>query len=266
MQIFRSLSKNFSKIKPYLIQANMNISLEEHVSRSFTSAIVATVGITIVGLLVSGLTIWIIPLFFAAFLFTLYMFINYPYVLARKRMRMIDRELLFAGKHLLISLKSGVPLYTALGGLTSGYGELSEEMKKIVEKVSVGIPLHEAMKQVAETTPSQNLRRMLMQLVNSLLFGSEVTRACEAIVEEISKNQEVEIREYGQKLNPTVIGFLVLGIVFPSIGVAFAIIISTLFPSVAPLTDFSLVVIFLVIIVVQYMFISLVRSQRPQVL
>lgn len=251
-----------------MVQADLKYSLEEHVTRALVFSLVAAAVLTTLAFVVilKKLTLLVVLAFVLFFFLSFYMTVSYPYVLARKRMKDIDSELLFAGKHLLISLRSGVPLFASIGGLSSDYGELSKEMRKIVDLVSVGVPLHDAMKKVAEQTPSRNLRRLLMQLVNSLLFGSEVTVACEAIVNEIAKEIEVEIREYGQKLNPVVIGFLVLGIVFPSIMVAFAIIISTLFSAAVQIEDGTLFAFMLIIALVQFVFLSIMKSQRPKVL
>ncbi|MEM4367715.1 MAG: type II secretion system F family protein [Candidatus Anstonellales archaeon] len=268
MAIVNLLAKNFKHIQPYLIQADMKISLEEHIQRSLVSALFLAIALTLVVFLafLRKFDIILIPLFIVFYFFGLYLFINYPYVVARRRAKEIDNELLFAGKHLLISLKSGVPLFVAIGGLTKGYGELSKEMKKIVDLVSIGVPLHTAMKQVAEQTPSTSLRRMLMQLVNSLLFGSEVTNACQAIVDEIAKDMELEVKEYGQKLTPIVLGFLILGIIFPAISVAFAIVISTLIGGIIKLNEITLIVFFIIIAMFQYVFLNIMKNQRPRVI
>lgn len=268
MSLVQWVSQKFIYIKKYLQQAGINESLDSYIKKvlifSFLSSCVF--GLFVFLLFLKSLSLLLLLVVIASFVTFFYFGINYPYIVAKNRSRDIDAELMFGGRHLLISLKSGVPLFNALGGLTRGYGELSVEIRKIIDLVSVGVPLHDAMKQVAEQTPSRNLRRLLMQLVNSLLFGTEVHIACESIVYEIAKETEIEVREYGQKLNPIVIGFLILGIVFPSIFVAFSIIVSTLFSTVVRLEDISLFIFFLIILIIQIAFVLMVKSNRLKVL
>jgi len=255
-------------MKQYMVQADLKYSLEEHISKSLVFSFIAAILLTLLAflLVIKQVNIFLLLAFVVFFFGAFYMSISYPYVLAQRRMRDIDSELLFAGKHLLILLRSGVPLFEAMSSFSTGYGELSKEMRKIVDLVTVGVPFHEAMKKVAEQTPSRSLRRLLMQLVNSLLFGSEVTTACEAIVNEIAKEMEIEVREYGQKLNPIVISFLVIGIISPSIVIAFVIIISSLFSAVVSIEEIALFSSLLIIALIHFVFFSLITAQRPKVL
>jgi flagellar protein FlaJ len=178
------------------------------------------------------------------------------------RERNIDKDLLFAGRQLLIEIRGGIPLYDAISHLTKDYGEVSAVFKEIIDKTNLGVPLDVAMEDVAEETPSKPFKRLILQIVNSIRSGSDIAVSLETILEQMSQEQIIEIQAYGQKLNPLGMFYLLFGIIVPSLGIALMVTLLT-FTGVAFSWEF-LVGMLLVIVIIQYIFLTMIESSRPR--
>ncbi|MBI5051198.1 type II secretion system F family protein [Candidatus Micrarchaeota archaeon] len=209
--------------------------------------------------------LYLIPVFLLYLILTIYYFMLYPDVAIIQRSKRLDSELVFAGRHLVIALRSGMPLFEALIGISEGYGDISKEFNKIVEKVTVGIPLSQAIREVTQHNPSKAFVRILTQIANSLSSGANVGDSLEAVLDQISREQMIELKEYGQKLTPMVMFYMIFGIILPSLGVAFAIILFSLISS----STFGfgpdlLIYVFGLIAVIQFLFLAMVENSRPR--
>jgi len=207
----------------------------------------------------------LVPLAPAYYILMVFYFMLYPQVKKIQRAKRIDQELVFAGRHLLIEIKSGIPLFDAMVGISRDYGEVSREFNKIVEKITLGQPVSLAMREVAEYNPSPSFNRVILQLVNSITSGSDVASSLESVLEQVSKEQIVQLKEYGQKLNPLVMFFMIFGIIMPSLGVAFLVILLSFVGGGISISGQTvLAVIFGLIFMMQFVFLSMVETARPR--
>jgi hypothetical protein len=84
-----------------------------------------------------------------------------------------------------------------------------------------------------------------------------------AVLEEITSEQDLEIKRYGKKLNTVVIFYMLAAVVIPSIGMTIFIVISSFINFTVSVNHFLVVIMFIVII--QFLFISVFKSVRPTV-
>ncbi len=190
---------------------------------------------------------------------------RYPEAKIIKRRKEIETELIFAGRHVFIALRAGMPLFDSLVGVSSGYGTVSEEFRKIIEKINLGVPMGQAIRESGADSPSNAYSRIMMQLSNALSSGADVASSLEVVLNQIAKEQAISLKEYGHKLNPMVMFFMIFGIVFPSLGVAFAIILFSLVSGgMIGINSISLIYIIAFIAVVQFVFLSVMESARPR--
>ncbi len=264
-----SIASHFPHVKRALLQADMRYTPAGFVKSCFANAalIAALLGMLTWALMRENAqaVFWVaglVPVYYSgAFVYCMY----YPVVKAKIRARDIDQELVFAGRHLLIELQSGVPLFDSLLGVTRDYGEVSAEFNKVVEKVTLGMPLGMALHDVAEGNPSQFFRRMVLQMANSIASGSDVSAALESSLEQISREQVIAIKAYGQKLNPLIMFFMIFGIIMPSLGVAFMIILSSFLGGTGlSFGSSALFGVMVAVAMVQFIFMTLVESSRPK--
>ena len=181
----------------------------------------------------------------------------------RKRASEIDREVLFAGRYILVKLYAGRPLLNALLESSKSYGVASKYIKEILDDIDTGNPIEKALEKAMVYSPSEKFGKILFQVNNALKLGIDVTKPLESVIEEITIEQEIEVKRYGKKLNTIVIFYMLLAIVLPSIGMTLLIVISSFINFPIGLKEFSVVILFIVII--QLIFISTFRAIRPQV-
>lgn len=209
-----------------------------------------------------GITI-IAFLFPISFLILLSYFLRFPEMKIIKRGKEIERESVFVGRFLLIEMASGIDLYSALKGVAKNFPHSGKVFKQIIDNVRMGTGIEDALKTAVEECPARNLRRLMWQVMNSLQTGTDITKSLTSITEQISKEQMIEIKQYGKKLNPLAMFYMVIAVIIPSLGISLLIILSTL-------VNFSISLPLLLIIAaavgfIQFMFISMIKSSRPAV-
>jgi pilus assembly protein TadC len=149
-------------------------------------------------------------------------------------------------------------------GVTRDYGEISKEFNKIVEKITLGVPSTVALHEVADQSPSTYLRRVLLQIANSVTSGSDVADSLESVLDQVSKEQIIMLKEYGQKLNPLVMFYMLFGVIIPSLGVAFMIIVFSVIGAGFESMGLALMIGVLgAVIVLQFLFLTVAENSRP---
>lgn len=181
----------------------------------------------------------------------------------KKRERDVNKEVLFVGRYLLVKLYSGRPLLNAMIETAEGRGVASKYIKEIVDDIGTGSTIEDALNNAMIYSPSDKLRKILFHINNALQLGIDVTKPLESVLEEITREEELEIKKYGKKLNTLVIFYMLGAVILPSLGVALFIVISSFINLSIGLGDLLIVLSFLVII--QFVFITLFRSIRPMV-
>ncbi|MEW5996627.1 MAG: type II secretion system F family protein [Candidatus Micrarchaeota archaeon] len=259
----------YTGLKKKLVMAGMEKTPEEFLDRAVGSAAILTVLLMVATALffntVNAEILWLVPLFFVYLFLSFQYFMLYPDVKIAKRRRDIDYELVFAGRHLLIALKSGMPLFDSLVGVSKGYGAVSDEFNRIVEKVTLGVSMTQAIREVIQNCPSNDFNRIMLQIANSISSGSDVADSLEVVLNQVFREQVIALKAYGQKLNPLVMFYMIFGIIFPSLGLAFAVILFSLLGAGRfGVTASLLVLVFLLIAIVQFLFLAMVESSRPK--
>jgi len=259
----------FPEIKKKLTMANRKESPAEFVEKAINSTIFISLGLLLLtAMFLNSMSMPYIYLILFVIVYPILLFkyfLLYPDVAIIQRRKAIDYEIVFAGRHLVIALRAGMPLFDAIRGGSEGYGEVSKEFNIIVEKVMIGTPISQAIREVAQNNPSKNFVRIITQIANALSSGANVADSLDAVLDQISKEQVIELKEYGQKLTPMVMFFMIFGIILPSLGVAFMIILLSLIPTgKISFNSYILVFAFAFIAIVQFLFLALVESSRPK--
>ncbi len=191
----------------------------------------------------------------------------YPEAAILRRQKEMDYEIVFAGRHIVIALQSGMPLFDTFAGASSGYGAVSREFNKIVDQVVLGVPLTQAIREVVQYNPSKYFTRMLMQIANAVSSGADVGSSLESVLDQISKEQMISLKEYSQKLTPLVMFYMVFGIIVPSLGVVLGtVIFSAISGGKFGFSSGILVIVFFLIAIIQFLFLGFIESSRPKYL
>jgi len=263
-----ALSKKMPLLKTDLEQGKIGVEPREYVSTVFVTTLFYLLLFFFLFIFLGlVLQINLFPVNFlmplAACIFVFFAGLYYPRVVARRRMRQLERNLVPALRHLLIEVKSGVPLFNAMAGITKGYGEVSEEFKVIVKDINTGSKEVTALNAAVKRNPSFSFRRGIWQISNAITSGADVGDALEAIIEDLTKEQVTSIRRYGQELNPWTLIYMVAAVIIPSLGVTFLVVISAFSGAVIPKIIYPLIVAEL--LGFQIFFMNFVKSKRPAI-
>jgi pilus assembly protein TadC len=224
---------------------------------------VMTPVIFLVGYLARGKPDFLLPLavggIFSAFVF--FYLLRYPKFVAFRRIKKLEKDLLNSLQHILIEIKAGVPLFNAMIGITEGYGEVSDEFRIVVKEINAGIAEIKALERASLRNPSLHFRRSLWQITNAMKAGSDVASALEAIVSNLTQEQIIAIRRYGQELSPFTLMYMLVAVIMPTLGITFLIILSSFAGLKIP--DFTFPMILLVLTVFQYFYIGIIKTKRP---
>jgi flagellar protein FlaJ len=201
-----------------------------------------------------------IVLFFAAVIYIM----SYPKLLVKKRVKDADRNLMHALKHMLIHIKSGVPMYDSFVSLSgSGYGVLSEEFGELVKEVDSGTSMDAALDELAIRNPSQDLRRVIWQISNGLKAGSDMGSVIGGMIENMSKEKMLKIRSYGSELNPLTLVYMMIAVIIPALGVTMLIVLSSF--SGIKLGEPLFLGILALVAFLQFMYMGIIKSRRPNI-
>ncbi len=205
-----------------------------------------------------------LPVFMFAYLMIL------PYWVMTRRIREIEKNLLFATRHLMIQTTAGVPLFDAIVSVSENYddermdyGEISREFKKVVLEVRTGKELTDALEESASRNASFYYRQVVWQLANANRAGADIGEALRNLVEYLSVEQRIKIQDYGSQLNPLALFYMITCIIAPTMGLVFLMVTSSFID--LQVTDAMFFVVLIGLFIAQVMFLGLIKSRRPRV-
>lgn len=211
---------------------------------------------------------FLVSLFISLMIFSYVMLI--PRWMYNKKKLELEKNLLFAVRHLMIQTSAGVPLFESIVSVSEecedermNYGQVGVEFRKIVKEVKGGKELTRALEESAESNPSSYYKRVVWQLANANNAGVNLNYMLREIVEFLSNEQRIMIRNYGSQLSPLSMFYMLVCIIVPTTGLIFLAIASS-FVAIQ-LNEYTLATMLVFLTIVQIMFIGLIKGRRPPV-
>jgi len=265
------IKKFFPFLKDSLFESNFPYDENEYLAIAlFSSLFWFLLFFSLLGLFsiltfpTKGLMLILILSSFSLSILSFFYIILYPKLISMRRIKDLEKNLLFAIRHLLIQVRSGVSLFDAMVSVSkAGYGLVSEEFNECVRKISTGVQDVEALEEIGRKNPSLYFRRTLWQIANAIKTGADIGDTLESIVRNLAEEQRVMIRRYGSQLNPLAFLYMMFGIIIPSLGITLMIILSSFSGFEIKPLFFWLILVF--IIIFKFNFLGLVKSRRPSV-
>lgn len=273
---FRRLTKFidsfFPRIDFYLKQTDMRTETEDYLAIVAFFAFYGLILFLTLGLgylflndmLTIKMALMIIAGGIAIFFGVTQWFVFLPRVKLLKKSKELERYLLFAIRHLFVKVNSGVTLFNGLVGIAYGdYGAISTEFRKAIKEIELGVSEEDALGKLSINNPSIHFRKFIWQLTNSMRAGTDIADTLRAIIINLQEDQKVEIQNFGARLSPIALMYMMLTIIFPTLGITFLIIFSSLFTGLVPGDVFILLPVLLVVI--NIIFINIIRGVRPNI-
>jgi pilus assembly protein TadC len=265
--------KKESQLQIYLTNADVNISREEYLAICYKSFVYSFVILFILSGFVfyfAGLGNFIylslgFSIVFSGFI--LFSRLVYPKVYSTRKERDIEKNLIPALQDMLVQLNAGVPLFSLLVNISSsGYGELSMEFKKAVKKINAGMPQIEVIETTGDRNSSLYFKRTLWQISNGLRAGSDISIVIEDSIRSLNEEQIIQIQNYGNKLNPLIMFYMLITVILPSLAITFLTLIASMVNLPQMITVLMFMSMFVFVVIIQIMFLGVIKSVRPSLL
>jgi archaeal flagellar protein FlaJ len=265
--------KKNSSLEGYLEWIGADLTREEYlgiVSRSFVNLFLSLFIIFSITLMIFGIKSFYlvgagVAILFAGFIS--FSQLAYPRVRISRKEKNIERNLIFALEDILIQLNSGIPLFDILTNISnSNYGELSVEFKKAVKRIGSGEPESKVLADLSASSHSVFFKRTLWQISNGLNAGSDMSAIIRDNIKTLNEEQMIQIQNYGNKLNPLVMMYMLISVIVPALSVSFMTVVASMIGLEENLTKGMFVGLFVMVILFQIMFLGLIKSKRPSLL
>jgi pilus assembly protein TadC len=184
-----------------------------------------------------------------------------------RRQKDIEKNLLAALEDINVQLNSGIPLFSVLVNISSSdYGELSVEFKGAVQKINAGSPEQEVLEELSKRNPSIFFKRTLWQISNGMNAGSDMAIVVKDSMRALNEEQMIQIQNYGNKLNPLMVFYMLAAVIIPALSVTFLTIFSSMVNLPKSTTQMMFIGLFIMVMFIQFMFMGLIKSRRPSLL
>jgi len=272
---FIGFGDRFFKVLPgfgvKLNQAELDFRPREYLAIAFFSLLFWTsmtfallLAIFVIAKLPQNFIFTIIPVSIVIGFLSFFYIIFYPSLIITRKVKDLEKNLFFGIRHLLVQVRSGVPLFDGLVSVASGkYGLMSKELGQCTKKISTGLEQTFALEELALKNPSLHFRRVIWQITSAIKTGADLGNTLESIVHNLSEEQKVAIRRYGSQLNPLAMMYMMMAVIIPSLGITFLIIFSS-FSGIVVTESLFLIILF-ALAFFQFTFIGIVKSRRPAI-
>lgn len=206
------LEQKFNFLRNSLPKADIKIPFRTYLSIVFINTIIVylfsltfftTLAISLeVKTLQKFIFIGYLPFVFGGLAFGV--MVVYPYQKVMGRKKNIDLNLPFALTHMGAIAESGVPPYMIFKLLSNfdEYGEIAREMKVLVRNIDTfGVDPLTAVRETAERTPSNQLRQIMMGIINATESGGDVKTYIKNAGEQAMFNWKLKREKFMQQLS-----------------------------------------------------------------
>lgn len=264
---FLARKNNWLDLK--LRQARMDIKADEFIKQTLLSSLYLCFGLLIIfflffsNLKIGAKIVFLIAGFPIAYFFSFNYMLKLPDVKIRRLEKEINKEIIFAGRFIVIEIESGINLFKALENISVHYPKTGHIFDEILGKVELGTTLEDAIDEAILTCPSANLRKILWQILNSIRTGSNLAKSLNTVLNQIVHEQKIEVMEYGRKLNPLAMFYMMIAVIVPSIGITMFIVLASFIGLKLRLPVLLSIVFFIGFI--QFIFLSVIKNSRPAI-
>jgi pilus assembly protein TadC len=190
--------------------------------------------------------------------------LRYPKIIAGKEGEQIDKDLVYALKDVLLSISSGLSMFTALNFVAGGsYGYVSKDIKRVVNRVNTGVPLEDALEELAISTPSEHFQSALWQIINTSKSGADVEGVLRSLIANLVAEQKSDIQKYSHELNVLTLIYMLAAVTIPTIITTLMIILNAF--TAAGINEFTLIILISLSFFIQIAIVGFVKSRRPVV-
>jgi len=181
----------------------------------------------------------------------------------KKRKKEIESDLIYSLRHLLLKLQCNDSLLNSLSSTAMLPTLSSKYFAEVINNVNMGMPIDDAVDQALEYSPSDKFKTVMDEIKNSLKAGTNLKESLQITLKELTDDKIIEIKDYGKKLNPIAMFYMIIGTIIPSMGAAAFIVASSFVNVGEQFSTFLLIIIGVFLVIVQVFFYMLFSAVKP---
>ncbi len=204
-------------------------------------------------------------IFIAVFLVIFQLVKSIPYFTVQNRKGALESDLLYSARHLLLKLESGSSLVNSIESVSNLKTNSSLYFKELMYDISLGVPIEDAIEKSILTSPSPGYSKFLEEISTSLKTGADLNKTLRSTIGDITRQHLIQIQEYGKKLNPMSMFYMIFGTILPSLGTAMLVVVSSFLPGMIIIDKRILLGVAVFVLFAQVFFILAFKSLKPMV-
>lgn len=261
----------FPKLEFTLIQAGIKETVDSYLKKALLIisifSLAAIIPLFFVFLKEEISLLLLIPAFVILFAFFLFVAMQVPKMAVKRRSQEIESDLIYTVRHFLLRIECGSSLINALEDAGNLNTVSAKYFGEVMHDINIGAPTEEAIDYAIKFTPSERFREVMNIIKNSLKTGTDIKQSINSNLKEMTHDKILEIKDYGKKLSPLSMFYMIIGTIIPSIGASVLVIGSTFFPAIMAgrAAPAILIAFAVLLVIVQIGFYLLFKSMRPLV-
>ncbi len=270
---------SFKPLEPHIRNANMKVLLKTWVGMLFFTTLLSfVISFVLIFVFLTFLIevefyIYVFSvIFFPVFVASIIFIILYLYPVQREnaRQKSIENNLPFAITHMAAIASSGIPtefMFELLTGFKE-YGEVTEDSKLIMRNIKTfGMSSVDALKDIAERTPSQDFREILLGIVSTIESGGNMVQYLREMADKALFNYRVKREKYLKTLSTYADIYTALLVAAPLMMLSLLATMSIIGGSVMGLTinELMLLITWVLLPVLNVGFIMFIHATYPGV-
>ncbi|WP_456443632.1 type II secretion system F family protein [Thermococcus sp.] len=142
---------------------------------------------------------------------------HYPKMVWKRRVSEVERAMPYALRHMAALLSAGVGITEAILSVAKAdYGAISEEFDLMLRDMRMGSSFEEALTKFDEKMGSENVSRVVKQILRAVKFGGNLSEILYKMAEDFSFEYRMKLVEYVQKVNGIAFIYMFMTIVLPT--------------------------------------------------
>jgi len=273
MSVFLGLAQTLNNLFPFiklsLLHSGSKKDSREYLADAIKKSLiffVLTIVVLLVLLFILGIKeYWITAIVSAAVsMFFFFSRIIAPSVKAGRRIRSLEKNLLPALQSVFVQINSGIPLFEVLTNISrANYGEVSKEFTKAVNKINAGKSQVESLEEMVVENPSIFFRRAIWQVINGMKSGADLSNTIEQTLNLLAEEKILQIQNYGARLSPLAMFYMLIGIILPALSIIFIILMISIMNLSLNTAMTIFIGVFIFIVFFQILFLGLINMRRP---
>ncbi|MBP1911530.1 type II secretion system F family protein [Thermococcus stetteri] len=189
----------------------------------------------------------------------------YPRLVWRKRVVEVEKALPYVLRHIASLLSAGVGIAEAILSVAKAdYGPISEEFELIIRDMRTGSSFEEAMTKFEEKMASENVSRVVKQVLRAVKFGGNLADVLYKLAEDFSFEYRMKLVEYVQKVNGVSFIYMFITIVMPTMFVIGILAASVMAKTLVLNITAMAVILLLAFPIMSFIIINMIKSAEPR--